>query len=165
MAGPPTGFGGPGGPPPGFGGPGGTPPGLNAGGGAAGPAASSSDNRGFRIILSGRSPMDRAGATAMLNNLLHNSKQIAEKSFGDQIEVVKADIISFREVAPGAGDMAGPAGMPPGAMPPGMSGPGSGNTNALDITGRSFANDTQFEIGWIVKIKGDGITAPSTPNP
>ena len=138
---------------------------------AAAASSIASGERGFKVVMAGRCPMPRDGTTNMINSLLATSIEMAKKLYGNELEIQKAEIISFS--VPGA-DSSGrvPQGMVPPSMPmyPGMR-PVTGlpapvaPVGPVDpLTGQLLSTQTTFQIGWIVRIKSDGLPVPAKPN-
>ena len=131
-----------------------------------------SGDRGFKIVMGGRCPMPREGTTNMINSLLAISVDMAKKLCNDEMEIQKAEIISFTVPGIESGGTQVPSqvySMMP--MPTGMPRTGPSLANPLasqgpvdSLTGQLLSTQTVFQIGWIVKIKGDGLPVPAKPN-
>ncbi|NQU75139.1 MAG: pilus assembly protein PilM [Planctomycetes bacterium] len=186
MGGSPGGFGGGGMAYPGGGGM------AYPGGGAAqvtGPATAGGE-RGFRVTLTGRCPMNKDATTTLLGILREKSKQLVEDRFKGEMEIVNVGFIRWLEpgsisggspgmerLRPLSGQSALPGGMPmpnmpasPGFLqrPPGSAGTGTSqqqeeDLGPKDITGRPIADDIEFEFAWVIKVVGDGLAAPAKP--
>ena len=114
---------------------------------SAGPA-DSAGGRGFWVVLTGRTPLDRTKANRMLAQLLASSVQIGSTMSALDVHSYAFD---FVEASP---TMAAP-------VPAGPRGTTARNVASDPLLPDSdTSKDTRFQIGWLIKIVDDGIEVP-----
>jgi len=138
-------------------------------------AAAVPGTRGVRLVLTGRCPRDRAGTRNLLNALAAQSRKLFASIMGDEVEVVAAKFVRYRDplddlggrTGRGGGGAGGGMGMGTGMGGGAYGGPAygggaygaaggdtvAGPTGPTDVTGMPIQEQTGFQIGWVLRIK------------
>ena len=135
----------------------------------------SQTNRGFVVVVQAQSPLAKAQASTLAENLVNETKELA-KEFTDEFEIVRAKLTVFsREGGPVDDSKANiRGGRPELTGGRGREGFGegmatqrtrgrspiaarSGEKRSADIAGARPDEFSEFQMVWVVKINGDGL--------